>query len=200
VTPTAARRAQKLCHALETGDAIALQHMLRRAGGRGGGGGGGGGSRTKPKKKDKKKGGGKSFRFSDSIEEHIGQAQGTYDRTPIDVGLRIEQQLPPLGEVLLRINPSMLKHQWKPVFWIFDRDVLLLHESKKTYMAGQPPLKSIPIDEGNFNSYVTGKEYKNSGWVFSFKLCEEHPSGSDSPRVLAKIGHQNSKMLTVTST
>ena len=142
--------------------------------------------------RDPRKAGG--VRFAEDVAVTVGHVHhgADYDRSCIYVEPRVERRLPPLGEALLRTS-SFGRHQWKPVFWIFDGKVLYLYNEKADFATNQCAIKELEFVVGHFTTFISGKQYKNSGWIYSFKLMLS--LGGGASRQELKIGHVENRPL-----
>jgi hypothetical protein len=167
-------KAGHLIAALENGDTIKLMGILDKA-----------------KKKAQAKGRSRGVMFRENIEDVLGTADADYDRECIEVGPRVEARLPPMGPVMLR-QSTYGRHQWKNVFYIFDADALLFYTDSQAFVTHARPIREIQFVDSHFVSFVSGKHYKHSGFVFSFKL---HQKGLTGSKKLLKLGSRHNEDL-----
>jgi len=173
-------KAARLNDVLARGDAAKLQQLLAESDG------------IRVLDRDPRKAGG--VRFAEDIAITVGHVHdgADYDRTAIYVEPRVERRLPPLGEALLRTS-SYGRHQWKPIFWIFDGKVLYLFNNKADFTSNKFAIKELEFEEGHFVTFISGKQYKNSGWIYSFKLMLA--VGGGNARQELKLGHPENRPL-----
>ena len=65
------------------------------------------------------------------------------------------------------------RHQWKTLFYIFDADALLFYTDAQAFVKHERPVKEVQFTDNHFVTFVSGKQYKHSGFIFSFKLMNQ---------------------------
>eukprot|EP00937_MAST-01D_sp_MAST-1D-sp2_P003654 g3654.t1 len=178
-------KAVTLNRVLERGDAAGLQQLLASAGGLASADGAAEKEQAPPRAR--------SVRFGSVVAQTIGHAHHTddYDRSVPDLPPRVERQLPPLGQLLLRTS-TFGRHQWQTAFWIFDRNCLFLFCTKDDFVCHRPALHQLEFTADHFVSPITAKTYKHSGWVYSFKLMQKRVMGNTQ---VLKVGHPDDRPL-----